>query len=114
MAVRTLANGNPRKLSAGPEHIRITIDSSNKAVKCSQKAMRFFPGKMDFVEVPYENTTLPTYFWRSGDSKSPARTLIVHSGFDGAEGRKCGQLFSVGGQCTFRARRGRRPAVKQA
>src|SRR5262249_41324555 len=31
-----------------------------------------------------------------------------------AEGRKCGQLFSVGGQCTFRARRGRRPAVKQA
>ena len=29
-------------------------------------------------------------------------------------GRKCGQLFSVGGQCTFRARRGRRPAVKQA
>jgi pimeloyl-ACP methyl ester carboxylesterase len=70
-------------LHDSPEHIQITIDSSNKAVKCFQKAMKFFPGRMDFVEVPYENTTLPTYFWSSSESEGPASTLIVHSGFDG-------------------------------
>src|SRR5262249_32862468 len=41
-------------------------------------------------------------------------SLTTLAGPGGAEGRKCGQLFSVGGQCTFGARRGRRPAVKQA
>jgi pimeloyl-ACP methyl ester carboxylesterase len=70
-------------LHDSPEDRQIAIDSSNDAVKCFQKAMAFFPGKLDFIEVPYENTTLPSYFWRSSESTEPARTLIVHSGFDG-------------------------------
>lgn len=62
---------------------QISIDSSNKAIECFQKTMKFFAGKMDYIEVPYESTTLPSYFWRPDKSDGPARTLIVHSGFDG-------------------------------
>jgi pimeloyl-ACP methyl ester carboxylesterase len=64
-------------------NLQLTIDSSNRAVRCFQKAMPYFPGTLDFLEVPYEDITLPSYFWRAAKPEKPAPTLIVHSGFDG-------------------------------
>jgi hypothetical protein len=64
-------------------NLQLTIDSSNRAACCFQKAMPHFPGKLDFLEVPYEDITLPSYFWRAAKPEKPAPTLIVHSGFDG-------------------------------
>jgi len=35
------------------------------------------------VAIPYENTTLPGYFYRAGDLGVPRPTVIMHTGFDG-------------------------------
>lgn len=67
----------------GAANLQLTIDSSNRAVRCFQKAMSYFPGKLDFFELPYEDIVLPSYFWRAAKAANPAPTLIVHSGFDG-------------------------------
>jgi pimeloyl-ACP methyl ester carboxylesterase len=64
-------------------NLQLTVDSSDRAVHCFQKAMPYFPGKLDFLELPYEDITLPSYFWRAAEPGKPAPTLIVHSGFDG-------------------------------
>lgn len=37
------------------------------------------------MEIPYENTTLPGYFYRVDDSGKPRPTLIVQTGFDGTQ-----------------------------
>jgi len=34
------------------------------------------------VEIPYEGTTLPGYFYRVDDSDTPRPTLIITGGFD--------------------------------
>jgi hypothetical protein len=36
------------------------------------------------VEIPYEGTTLPGYFFRSGPAGEPRRTLIFNNGSDGS------------------------------
>ena len=52
--------------------------------KCFGKAARLFSPPFEPVEIPYEGTTLPGYFYRvnNTDSRSPRPTLIVHGGFD--------------------------------
>ena len=47
----------------------------------AQAASRFmFP--CEAVEIPYEGTTLPGYFYRVDDSDTPRPTLIITGGFD--------------------------------
>ncbi len=36
------------------------------------------------IEIPYEGTTLPGYFFRSGPARTPRRTLIFNNGSDGS------------------------------
>jgi hypothetical protein len=36
------------------------------------------------IEIPYEGTTLPGYFFRSGSASEPCRTLIFNNGSDGS------------------------------
>ncbi len=36
------------------------------------------------IEIPYEDTTLPGYFFRSGAADQPQRTLIFNNGSDGS------------------------------
>ncbi|WP_321508462.1 alpha/beta fold hydrolase [uncultured Methanoregula sp.] len=36
------------------------------------------------IEIPYEGTNLPGYFWKPEGDSGPAPTLIIHSGFDGS------------------------------
>ncbi len=38
--------------------------------------------RVDRVDIPYEGTTLPGYFYRVDDSQTPRRTLISLGGFD--------------------------------
>jgi len=35
------------------------------------------------VAIPYENNTLPGYFYRAGEPGVPRPTVIMHTGFDG-------------------------------
>jgi hypothetical protein len=47
--------------------------------------LREFGGAVaERVEIPYEGTTLPGYFFRSGSVGSPRRTLIFNNGSDGS------------------------------
>ena len=64
-----------------PEDSRIqTTWGSSK--ECFSKAARLFLPEFEPVEIPYEGTTLPGYFYKVDDSKSSRPTLIVHGGFD--------------------------------
>jgi hypothetical protein len=39
----------------------------------------------EIVAIPYENTTLPGYFYRIDDSGTPRPLLIVQTGLDGCQ-----------------------------
>jgi hypothetical protein len=39
--------------------------------------------QIEQIEIPYESTTLPGYFFRSGPAGEPRRTLIYNNGSDG-------------------------------
>lgn len=53
------------------------------ASKYFQKAMNLLGIPAERVQIPYGNTTLPGYFFRSPQAKGPAPVLIVHQGRDG-------------------------------
>ena len=53
------------------------------STQCYREAAPAFDPPIEPVEIPYEGTTLPGYFHRSGrPGRSP--TIIMHSGFDGS------------------------------
>jgi len=63
------------------------VDTWQQSRNCFLKAIKTL-NDVSFVEIPYENTTLPAYFVKSKKSKaSPTGgfnpLLIAHSGFDG-------------------------------
>lgn len=45
-------------------------------------AARLFAPPFEAVEIPFEDTTLPGYFYRPDDTLTPRPTLIFHGGFD--------------------------------
>lgn len=53
------------------------------AFKYFQKAMNLLGIPAESIQIPYGNTTLPGYFFRSPLAKVPAPVLIVHQGRDG-------------------------------
>ena len=55
----------------------------DRSVECFQAAARLFTPAVQPVAIPYENTTLPGYFYPAGDSDLPRPTVIMHTGFDG-------------------------------
>jgi alpha-beta hydrolase superfamily lysophospholipase len=60
--------------------IKTTWESSKG---CFGKAASLFSPSFEPVEIPYEGTTLPGYFYKvDNDSKSPRPSLIAHGGFD--------------------------------
>jgi len=69
-----------------PEDKRIqTTWGSSK--ECFSKAATLFSPPFESVEIPYEGTTLPGYFYRVSDdynnnNHKPNPTLIAHGGFD--------------------------------
>lgn len=49
---------------------------------CFAQAARLFPFPCEAVEIPYEGTTLPGYFYRVDNSETPRPTLLFCGGFD--------------------------------
>jgi pimeloyl-ACP methyl ester carboxylesterase len=78
-------------LHTNPQDSRI-IDTWQKSVDSFNKAAQvLLPYKVEFVEIPYEGTSLPGYFYKIDDndtsspSSKPKPTLILHTGFDGTQ-----------------------------
>ena len=71
-------------LLINPEDPRIqTTWGSSK--ECFSNAGRLFSPPIESIEIPYEGTTLPGYFYRVKDDSNtttPRPTLIAHGGFD--------------------------------
>jgi pimeloyl-ACP methyl ester carboxylesterase len=76
-------------LHENPDDSRI-MQAWEDSISSFNKAARLFPHHSEPLEIPYEGTTIPGYFYApskdNGNSKDTRRpTLIVHSGFDGTQ-----------------------------
>ncbi|QUH23022.1 alpha/beta hydrolase [Methanobacterium alkalithermotolerans] len=71
-------------LHGNPEDPRI-IASWNKSHECFQIAAGLSKPEIEAVEIPYENTTLPAYFYKVDESGKSRPTLIIQTGFDGTQ-----------------------------
>jgi alpha-beta hydrolase superfamily lysophospholipase len=71
-------------LHANPNDPRIK-DLSEKAQACFGEVVRLSPLDLTPIEIPYEGTVLPGYFYRANGSGAPKTTLIVQEGFDGTQ-----------------------------
>ena len=77
-------------LHENPNDSRI-LDTWQDSVDTFKKAARLFTHNFKEIEIPYEGTTIPGYFYTpleeiTGSNKEILRpTLIVHTGFDGTQ-----------------------------
>ena len=55
-----------------------------RSVACFKQASRLFNLAIEAVEIPYERTTLPGYFYRPDASPLRRPLVIMHNGFDGS------------------------------
>lgn len=69
-------------IHGNPDDPRI-IDISKKSREYFLKAGELFEPPFEAVEIPYENTTLPGYFFKNDNSGKPRPTVIINQGFDG-------------------------------
>jgi pimeloyl-ACP methyl ester carboxylesterase len=53
-------------------------------VDCFQRAAALFTPAIEPVRIPYEDTTLPGYFYRVDTSGAPRPTMLMFNGFDGS------------------------------
>jgi hypothetical protein len=58
------------------------IGAFDKGVEAFEKAAVLFEPPIEPVEIPYEGTTLPGYFYRVDDSGRPRPTVIAINGYD--------------------------------
>ncbi|WP_375000905.1 alpha/beta hydrolase family protein [Aeromicrobium sp. CTD01-1L150] len=68
------------------------MDTWQLSVDTFQRAAELFSPQIEPVEIPYEDTTLPGYFYRVDESHAARRTLIFHGGFDST----AEELFAYG------------------
>lgn len=77
-----------------PDDLRVT-HAYTRARECFIAAAALFDPPIEPIEIPYENTVLHGYFYRShrrdGDA-GPSPTMIMHNGFDGS----CEELHFFG------------------
>jgi len=71
-------------LHNNPDDPRI-ISSWQNSVDTFRDAMELDPVHMEIVEIPYENTTLPGYFYSADDSGEKKPLLIIQTGYDGTQ-----------------------------
>lgn len=101
LSVAEVAEKQNHKVSAGQAYLRaatyytaalhrhnnpkaqIVKDNTLAASKYFRKAIKILGIPTEHVQIPYGNTTLPGYFFRSPLATGPAPTLIVHQGRDG-------------------------------
>src|SRR5262249_30653995 len=94
-----LAKGH--KISAGDYYLRAGIyhyhaerfitpgpekrEQAGKAYHCWNAGIRLREPSIEFVEVPYEGTTLPALFMKASKNGLPAPTVVVVNGMDNAK-----------------------------
>ncbi len=76
---------------------RILLDS-RASQEAYAKAAELTGPTWEPVEIPYEGTTLPGYFYKVDDSDEPRPTLIFHGGYDSS----IEELFYFGGAPAIR------------
>jgi alpha-beta hydrolase superfamily lysophospholipase len=55
----------------------------DRSVECFRQAAALFDVSVRPVAIPYENTTLPGYFYAAGDPSLRRPLVIIHTGYDG-------------------------------
>lgn len=82
-------------LHADPTDGRIH-EASRRAVESFRRACALMLSHVTPIEIPYEGTTLPGYFYRADGAAEGERrpTVIVHNGFDGSGE----EVWSFGGR----------------
>ena len=55
---------------------------AKKSMSCFGKAVELLSLPAELIRIPYEDTTLPAWFWRSPVAEGKAPVLIVHQGRD--------------------------------
>ena len=68
-------------LHGNPSDPRI-LSEARDSVQAYSVAARLTGPTWEPVEIPYEGTTLPGYFYKPDDSDTPRPTLIFHGGYD--------------------------------
>ena len=71
-------------LSEKPVDPRIR-DTWTKSVRIFRKAAVMFSPQIEYLQIPYEGTTIPAYFYSGGQGKERRPTVIIHQGFDGSK-----------------------------
>ncbi len=71
-------------LSCGAPDTRV-IKTWQKHHDCFVQALELGNLLVKPVEIPYEKTTLPGYFYRVDASQTPRKTLIIQTGYDGTQ-----------------------------
>lgn len=69
-------------LVGNPSDKRV-IDSWRHSRDAFRRATKLMDRPVETVRIPYQGTTLPGYVLRADESRSPRKTLIVQTGFDG-------------------------------
>ncbi len=60
-------------------------DTWSKSVSIFRKAAAMFSPQLEYLQIPYEGTTIPAYFYRGSDTGGRLPTIIIHQGFDGSK-----------------------------
>jgi alpha-beta hydrolase superfamily lysophospholipase len=83
-------------LHANPNDPRVD-HAWKRSVECFQRTAELFEPLIELVEIPYEGTTLPGYFYRADTARQPRPTIVMHNGFDGTgeEMHFCGAWAAV-------------------
>jgi len=84
-------------LHGDPADPRI-LDTWGKSRDCFARAAGLSSPVIERVEIPYEDTYLPGYFYKVDDSGAPRPTLILQTGFDGT----LEELYCNGGEAALR------------
>ena len=71
-------------LHRNPDDPRI-LTSWKNSVDTFRKAMELDQVHMEIVQIPYENTTLPGYFYSADNSGEKKPLLIIQTGYDGTQ-----------------------------
>src|SRR6202453_2610529 len=68
-------------ICTGRRTTRGSTGAFNLSIEMFQRAAKLFNVPIEPVEIPFEGTSLPGYFYSAGPGKRPA--VVVCSGFDG-------------------------------
>jgi alpha-beta hydrolase superfamily lysophospholipase len=65
------------------------VEATARQTEAFQSAAALMPVPPEELEIPYEGTTLPGYFFRCADDRAPRPTVILTGGYDGT----CEELY---------------------